>query len=182
MDVNASGGNIEGEKGKTVRSRRSWSKIEEDALVQCLSDIVSDGWKADNGFKAGFQRELEKGMRKLLVGTDIVANPHINSKLHVWKKDYGALSGLLSKSGIGWNSTTNTLDIIDEVVWDEQKKVDPNVKTMRHKSWPYYEKWVDIFGKDRATGEHAADPNDLVNSFLRDSPEEEDSDMHHGNI
>ncbi|KAL8513636.1 hypothetical protein ACS0TY_012936 [Phlomoides rotata] len=61
-------------------------------------------------------------------------------------------------------------------------KVDPNVKTIRHKSWPYYEKWVDIFGKDRATGEHATDPNDLVNSFLRDSPEEEDSDMHHGNI
>ncbi|KAL8492225.1 hypothetical protein ACS0TY_023748 [Phlomoides rotata] len=182
MERNAIGGHVEGEKGKTIRGRRVWSKIEEDALVQCLSDIVSEGWKADNGFKAGFQRELEKGMRKLLPGTDIVANPHINSKLHVWKKNYGAISDLLSKSGIGWNSTTSTLDIIDEDVWDAQKRVDPHVKTMRHKSWPYYENWSYIFGKDRATGENAVDPTDLVDSFLRDAPEEEDSDMHHGNI
>ncbi|KAL8556493.1 hypothetical protein ACS0TY_004077 [Phlomoides rotata] len=182
MEINAIAGHVEGEKGKTIRGRSVWSKIEEDALVQCLSDIVSEGWKADNGFKAGIQRELEKGMRKLLPGTDIVANPHINSKLHVWKKDYEALSDLLSKSGIGWNSTTSTLDIIDEDVWDAQKRVDPHVKTMRHKSWPYYENWSYIFGKDRATGENAADPTDLVDSFLRDAPEEEDSDMHHGNI
>lgn len=88
-----------------------------------MRDIVKDGWKADNRYKCGFQRELEKGMRKLLVGTDIVANPHINSKIHVWKKEYGTLFDLLSKSGIGWNSTTNSLDIQDEVVWEIQKKV-----------------------------------------------------------
>ncbi|KAL8475653.1 hypothetical protein ACS0TY_028351 [Phlomoides rotata] len=172
MERNVICGHVEGEKGKTIRGQRVWSKIEEDALVQCLSDIVSEGWKADNGFKAGFQRELKKDMRKLLPGTDIMANPHINSKLHVWKKDYGALSDLLSKSGIGWNSTTSTLDIIDESVWDAQKR------TMRHKSWPYYENWLDIFGKDRVTRENAADPTDLVDSFLRDAPEEEERSEH----
>ncbi|KAL8508021.1 hypothetical protein ACS0TY_018545 [Phlomoides rotata] len=150
---NAIGGHVEEEKGNGIRGRGVWSKIEEDALVQCLSDIVSDGWKADSGFKAGFQRELEKDMRKLQSGTDIVVNPHINSKLHVWKNDYGALSDLLSKSGIGWNSITSTLDIIDE-------SADPHVKTMRHQPWPYYENWLDIFGKDRATGKNAADPTD----------------------
>ncbi|KAL8545511.1 hypothetical protein ACS0TY_005602 [Phlomoides rotata] len=101
MDGNVGGGTQDVDKGKSTRGWRTWSKIEEDALVQCLTDIVNDGWKADNGFRCGFQRELEKGMRKLLVGTDIVANPHINSKIHVWKKEYGALSDLLSKSGIG---------------------------------------------------------------------------------
>ncbi|KAL8492208.1 hypothetical protein ACS0TY_023735 [Phlomoides rotata] len=50
------------------------------------------GWKADNGFKADFQRELEKGMQKILLGTDISAIPHINSKMHVWKKEYGLLT------------------------------------------------------------------------------------------
>ncbi|KAL8549636.1 hypothetical protein ACS0TY_008472 [Phlomoides rotata] len=54
------------EKGKTTRARRSWTKPEEDALIHYLLDIVAEGWKADNGFKAGFQRELEKGMKKLL--------------------------------------------------------------------------------------------------------------------
>ncbi|KAL8461845.1 hypothetical protein ACS0TY_033075 [Phlomoides rotata] len=78
---------------------------------------LNDGWKADNGFKAGFQRELEKGMRKLLPGTDLVEKPHISSKIHVWKKEYRSLSDLLSKSGIGWNSTTQTIDVMDETVW-----------------------------------------------------------------
>ncbi|KAL8496999.1 hypothetical protein ACS0TY_020617 [Phlomoides rotata] len=77
-------------------------------------------------------------MRRLLPDTDIVANPHINSKIHVWKKEYGALSDLLSKSGIGWNSTTNTIDVLDETVWDAQKRIDPKVVLMHHKSWPYY--------------------------------------------
>ncbi|KAL8457352.1 hypothetical protein ACS0TY_035274 [Phlomoides rotata] len=99
-------------------------------------------------------------MRKLLSGTDIVANPHINSKIRVWKKEYSALSDLLSKSGIGWNSTTNTIDVLDETVWDAQKK-------------PYYESWLDIFGKDRATREHAADPIDIVNELMRNETEEE---------
>ncbi|KAL8481502.1 hypothetical protein ACS0TY_027854 [Phlomoides rotata] len=166
-------GEVDPEKGKTTRGRRSWTKIEEDALIRCLQEIVSDGWKADNGFKAGFQRELEKWMKKLLPGTDILATPHINSKIHVWKKEYAALSDLLTKSGIGWNSSTCQLDILDESVWDAQKKADSHVKTLRFKSWPYYEKWLDIFGKDRATGEQAADPIDLVNELLRGSDEQE---------
>ncbi|KAL8525419.1 hypothetical protein ACS0TY_014871 [Phlomoides rotata] len=63
---------------KNARGRRSWSRVEEDALIHRLTDIVNDGWKAENGFRAGFQIEFERGMRRRLTGTDIVANPHIN--------------------------------------------------------------------------------------------------------
>ncbi|KAL8542393.1 hypothetical protein ACS0TY_003312 [Phlomoides rotata] len=153
--------------GKAVRGRRSWSKVEEDALIHCLIDIVNDGWKADNGFKAGFQRELEKKMRKMLPGSDIVANPHINSKIHVWKKEYGILSDLLSKSGIGWNSSTSMIEVIDEDVWDSSRQAKPNLKSVRFKSWPYYSQWLEIFGKDRATGENAVDPLDLFHELMR---------------
>ncbi|KAL8461977.1 hypothetical protein ACS0TY_033168 [Phlomoides rotata] len=139
------------EIGKPSRGRRSWTRVEEDALINCLTDIVNDGWKVENGFKAGFQRELEKGMRKRLLGTDIVANPHINSKIHIWKKEYSALSDLLSKSGIGWNSTTSMIEVVDEGVWDASKRADPQIKSVRFKTWPYYSSWLDIFGKDRAT-------------------------------
>ncbi|KAL8503309.1 hypothetical protein ACS0TY_022157 [Phlomoides rotata] len=77
-DGSGNTGGQEAEKGKATGGRRSWSKIEEDALVQCLIDIVNNSWRADNGFKAGFQRELQKGMCALMHGTDILANPHIN--------------------------------------------------------------------------------------------------------
>lgn len=117
------GGHDTDTKGKSTRTRRTWTQMEEDTLIQCLTDIVNDGWKADNGFKTGFLRELEKNMRKILVGTDIVATPHIHSKIHVWKKDFSTLYTLLSKSGIGWNSSTNTIDVYDEAVWEKEKKV-----------------------------------------------------------
>ncbi|KAL8536648.1 hypothetical protein ACS0TY_012009 [Phlomoides rotata] len=105
-------------------------------------------------------------MRKLLPGTDIMANPHINSKIHVWKKEYGALSNLLSKSGIGWNLTTSMIEVDDEEVWDASRHADPHLKCVRSKSWPYYSQWMEIFGKARATGENAVDPLDLFNELM----------------
>ncbi|KAL8456422.1 hypothetical protein ACS0TY_034579 [Phlomoides rotata] len=140
------------EKLKPVRGRRSWMKFEEDVLINCLTDVVNDGWKAENGFRAGFQRELEKMMRKKLPGTDIVANPHINSKIH---------------SGIGWNSTASMIEIEDESVWESCKRAEPHVKGVRYKSWPYYTQWIEIFGKDRATGDNAVDPIDIVDGLDR---------------
>ncbi|KAL8554481.1 hypothetical protein ACS0TY_002609 [Phlomoides rotata] len=127
--------------GKASRGGGSWTQIEEDLLIQCLKYIMKMGWKAENGFKCGFQRELEKGMHKLLVGTDIAANPHINSKIHVWKKEYVTLYDMLSKSGIGWNDTTNTLDVQYEGVWNDIKRAYPKVSAIRYNVWPYYGAW-----------------------------------------
>ncbi|KAL8508479.1 hypothetical protein ACS0TY_018925 [Phlomoides rotata] len=173
MDPYGSPNGTQFEKLKPVRGRRSWTKFEEDVLINSLTDVVNDGWKAENGFRAGFQRELEKLMRKKLPGTDIVANPHINSKIHVWKKEYGALSDLLSKSGIGWNSTTLMIEIEDESVWESCKRADPHVKGVRYKSWPYYTQWIEIFGKDCATGDNAIDPIDIVDRLDRCVDEQE---------
>ncbi|KAL8470799.1 hypothetical protein ACS0TY_033396 [Phlomoides rotata] len=116
-----------------MKHTRCRKMAEEDALIQCLTMIVNEGWKVDNGFKAGFHRELEKGMKRLLPGTDICATPHINSKIHV----------------------------------------DTHVKAMRNKSWSYYDRWVDIFGKDRATTEHVVDPIDIVNDMFTNTCEQE---------
>ncbi|KAL8526534.1 hypothetical protein ACS0TY_015652 [Phlomoides rotata] len=66
-------------------------------------------------------------MRKKIPGTDIVANPHINSNIHAY----------------------------------------PHVKGLRYKTRPYYPQWIEIFGKDRATGENAVDPIDIVNELYR---------------
>ncbi|KAL8473269.1 hypothetical protein ACS0TY_030195 [Phlomoides rotata] len=130
------------DKKKSTRGRRSWSRVEEDALIHCLTDIVNDGWKADNGFKAGFFRELEKGMRRILPATDIIANPHINSKIH----------------------------------YNFAKLADPQLKGIRYKTWPYYSYWLEILGKDRATGENAMEPIDLVNHILRSGHGDQEGD------
>ncbi|KAL8539473.1 hypothetical protein ACS0TY_001186 [Phlomoides rotata] len=72
-------------------------------------------------------------MRKKLPGTDIVANPHINSKIHA----------------------------------------DPHVKGVRYKSWSYYTQWIEIFGKDRATGDNDVDPIDIVDGLDNCEDEQE---------
>ncbi|KAL8528652.1 hypothetical protein ACS0TY_006193 [Phlomoides rotata] len=105
------------DRAKTVRYRRSWTRFEEDALIHCLTDVVNDGWKAENGFRAGFQRELERGMRTRLS--------------------------------------------------------DLNLKVVRYKTWPYYSQWIEIFGKDRATGTSVVDPVEMANDLGRDECEEE---------
>ncbi|KAL8533497.1 hypothetical protein ACS0TY_009775 [Phlomoides rotata] len=106
-------------------------------------------------------------MRKMLPGSDIVANPYIHSKIHVWKKEYGALSDLLSKSGIGWNSSTSMIEVANEDVWNASRDADPQLKSVCFKSWPYYSQWLEIFGEDRATGENAVDPLDLFQELMR---------------
>lgn len=49
---------------------------------------------------------------------------------------------------------------------------------MRFKSWPYYEEWKEIFGKDRATGEAAEDFVDAWNELKdQDTPVDDFSHM-----
>ncbi|CAA0840456.1 Unknown protein [Striga hermonthica] len=42
---------------------------------------------------------------------------------------------------------------------------------MRYKSWPYYADWVEVFGKDRATGQGAMGFTDAVNEVLHNNTE-----------
>ncbi|KAL8505738.1 hypothetical protein ACS0TY_016814 [Phlomoides rotata] len=143
-------------KGKAAMGCRSWSK------------------KAENGIKAGFQRELEKGIQKLLPGTYIVANPHINSKIRVWKKEYSALSDLLSRSGIGWNSTTSMIKVDDEGEWDASRRVTESTnKRFALQIVAVLCPLLEIFGKDMTIGENAVDLIDLVNELVREGQDEE---------
>ncbi|KAG8377496.1 hypothetical protein BUALT_Bualt08G0039000 [Buddleja alternifolia] len=137
-----------------VKGRRSWIKREEAILAYALKELVARGWKCDNGFRTGYQGHLEQAMHQAFPGTDIRAEPHINSRLTVWKKNYGSINTMLSRSGFASN-TSKTVDVSSDQVWDNFVKKDSNARTMRHKSWPLYKDWCEIFGKDRATGEDA---------------------------
>lgn len=47
-------------------------------------------------------------------------------------------------------------------------QLDSNARTMRFKSWPHYDAWKEIFGKDRANGESAEDIMNAYNDFNRE--------------
>ncbi|PIN22905.1 hypothetical protein CDL12_04378 [Handroanthus impetiginosus] len=72
---------------------------------------------------------------------------------------------MLSRSGIGWNESIKIIEVTDDA-WESYVKTDLNAHLMRFKSWPYYNDWCEIFGKDKATGENAQDFVEAVNDIL----------------
>ncbi|KAK4411901.1 hypothetical protein Sango_0263100 [Sesamum angolense] len=63
--------------------RRTWSLVEEEALINGLKSLVSSGWKCDNGFRNGYLAQLEAHLKRAFPQCDLEAEPHINSKLHI---------------------------------------------------------------------------------------------------
>ncbi|KAL8488233.1 hypothetical protein ACS0TY_024497 [Phlomoides rotata] len=55
----------------------------------------------------------------------------------------------------GWSIREEQMVEATEEQWAAFMKKDHNVRLMRHKSWPLYKDWCEIFGQSRATGEGA---------------------------
>ncbi|KAK2639726.1 hypothetical protein Ddye_027521 [Dipteronia dyeriana] len=82
-------------------------------------------WKADNGtFKPGFLQQIEKMMSDKIPGCGLRAQPHIDSRIKLLKKQYHAISEMLgpSASGFGWNDDLKCV-VVEKNVFDEWVKV-----------------------------------------------------------
>ncbi|XP_057796019.1 uncharacterized protein LOC131012126 [Salvia miltiorrhiza] len=165
---------------KTKKTRRSWTCKEEETMLNGLKELVVQGWKSDNGFRAGYLAKLEDVMKTAFPGTDLKGVPHINSKIAAWKRNYNSLCTMLSYTGAGFNGD-HMIDVTNEQ-WAQICRADRNAELMRYKSWPMFDAWKEVFGKDRATGEHAEDLMDAVNDMYRagnvaENTHEEESDV-----
>ncbi|KAL1567872.1 hypothetical protein AAHA92_03299 [Salvia divinorum] len=96
-------------------------------------------------------------MKREMPDTQLLVNPHINSKITTWKRCYNSMLLILDRSGVGFNSANDFKIECNDEQWSQIVKADINAKYMRYKSWPYLEDWKAIFGKDRAVGVRAED-------------------------
>lgn len=101
MEVEDSNRNSTRPAKKSDNRRRIWSAREEETLFNSLKEIIASRWKSENDFRTRYLMALEKSMIKAFPGTDLRADPHINSKIYVWKKNFGSLYSMLSRFGFG---------------------------------------------------------------------------------
>ncbi|XP_060668425.1 uncharacterized protein LOC125419618 [Ziziphus jujuba] len=154
-------------------SRRTWTQREEEALLIILDEAVASGQRCDTGsFKPGTLTMIERRLSDLCPNSRLRANPHIESKMRKWKKQYGIIYDMLNKSGFGWNDSLKCVEVDNEEVWQAYVQSAPSAKGWRGKSFPIYEKLANIFGKDRATGHGAQTPIDMINEINLDTADE----------
>ncbi|KAL8471849.1 hypothetical protein ACS0TY_029184 [Phlomoides rotata] len=115
-------------RNRNERGRRGWSLREEQVLSDAMKRI------------------------QVLPNTDLKPEPHINSRITVWKKNYHSIFEMLKHTGVGLDSTTTMVDATDEQ-WEAFMKT--QMCHMRHKSWPLYADWCEIFGQSRVTRDSA---------------------------
>ncbi|KAI8551836.1 hypothetical protein RHMOL_Rhmol06G0217800 [Rhododendron molle] len=147
---------------KVAKTRRSWRKTEEDALMKCMVIEILEKWRAENGFKPGFFTVLEKEMEKVMPESKIKASPHIDSKVKYWRQTYAKITDILKLSGFGWNHVNKRIEVDDEV-WKIYEEAYPKkAKEVGGKRFPYFEDWEFLFGKDRANGDGSEVPSEMA--------------------
>ncbi|CAL5403039.1 unnamed protein product [Camellia sinensis] len=172
-DTTATSGCRKKGKGKgttsSSRGRRVWTPKECDVLIRAMRDLFSEKWKADNGqFRCGFYSELEKLIILAFPGTNLRASPHIESKIKFWRRQYNLLTDMLRLSSFGWDDSEKMILVDSDEVWQNYVKREPDAKGMRNVPFIYYEDWVILFGKDRATGVLAEGPADMVDALEKE--------------
>ncbi|XP_038712764.1 uncharacterized protein LOC120006701 [Tripterygium wilfordii] len=128
-------------------------------------------FKGEGGFENGYVACLLQEMRKKIPSID-VTEKNIDSRLGYLKRQFTAIHEIKEKgSGFGWDDERKMVTG-DKVVFDEWVKSHPFAKGLYMKSWPLYDKFEEIFAKDRAIGTNAATAADRVSQSIA-TPNEE---------
>ncbi|KAH0690201.1 hypothetical protein KY290_018443 [Solanum tuberosum] len=162
----------------TPSTRRTWIPEEEQTLLDGLKELCANGWRGDNGtFRPGHLMELERYIHKYHPTSGLKGEPHIKNKMRYWKRCYGSIALLKTRSGLGFQYSDGTIIVDDPKHWIDFIKIDPQAKKMNTKKWPLFEDWEEIFGKDRATGEFAEGPLDATEEIQKSQAPQHSNDM-----
>ena len=106
------------------RSIHQWTSTEDAVLVNCLLELVNQGWSKDNGFRAGYLQQLEKWMAEKIQNCGIKGDPHLKSRMKTLKTQYRELADMLGHagSGFGWDDV-NKCVTCELNVWNGWVKV-----------------------------------------------------------
>ncbi|XP_050121054.1 uncharacterized protein LOC126598737 isoform X2 [Malus sylvestris] len=155
--------------------RRKWEAFEEEVLLGVLEDFVARKQRCDTGaFKQGTLVEIAKAVNVLCPHSNIKANPHIESKLKKWKKTYSMVVDMINTSGFAWNDVKKCVEVDSDDSWQTYVQRNKEADGWRSKPFPLFDRFAYIFGKDRATGNVAETPAQMVEEQSHDHVGESD--------
>jgi len=86
------------------KNKRKWIMVENEELIKALYELSLDPkWKSDGAFKNGYSSVLEHKLAQSLLGHNLTAVPHIESRVRYFRTKYGAIEVMLSRSGFSWD-------------------------------------------------------------------------------
>ncbi|KAL8465330.1 hypothetical protein ACS0TY_034724 [Phlomoides rotata] len=101
-------------RNRNGRGHRGWSVREEQVLSEAMKKIMREGWRTENGFKIDYLNLLSTYMKQVFPNTDLKPEPHITSRITVWKRNYHSLFEILENTRVGLDSTTKMIEATDE--------------------------------------------------------------------
>ncbi|CAN1335198.1 hypothetical protein LINPERPRIM_LOCUS36667 [Linum perenne] len=133
--------------------------MEEQMLVTCMRELVDERHVEKGNFKLSALKALERMMHTRLEGCQLLAVPHIKSKVRYFKDKFAALLELKQASGFGWDETRGCVVADDDVFngWSH-----PKASGLNNKPLPFWDDLVFIFGNELPTGGDAVQPADAA--------------------
>ncbi|CAN1141848.1 hypothetical protein LINPERPRIM_LOCUS25705 [Linum perenne] len=149
----------------TTREYKLWSKLEEQTLIACMRDMADNKLVVKGNFKLPHLKSLEKMMHDRLENCQLLAVPHIKSKVRYFKDKFVAALQLKQASGFGWDDVRGCV-VADEEIFAGWVKSHPKASGLNNKPNLFFDDLSFIFGVEQATGAHAVQPGDAASKVM----------------
>ncbi|CAN1150422.1 hypothetical protein LINPERHAP2_LOCUS17556 [Linum perenne] len=159
-----------------TREYKVWSKLEEKTLVMCMVELTDQRIVEKGNFRITGLKQLERMLHDRVEQCQLLAIPHIKSKVRYFKDKFTATLELKEASGFGWDDARGCI-VADEAVYADWVKSHPKASGLNNKPLPYFDELCKVFGVDHAIGADAVqaadaasilEPNAMDSDFMSD--------------